>query len=165
MGFAHTHCAAPNLRVRHWINAQGREVDAISLSDLGAGYKLIFCFQHWCPSCHSFGFPAFKKMVEALGKREFGFAVVQTVFEGAEQNGPARLREMQLQYDLAVPFGQDIPINGERHPTIMEDYRTGGTPWFILIDPAGEIVFSDFRLDPDKLIEAFKTKEAVHLTR
>ena len=165
MGFGHTHRAAPNLRVQYWIDAQGTEADPLSLSDLGAGYKLIFCFQHWCPSCHSFGFPALKKMVDSLSKNGIGLAVVQTVFEGAAHNGPERLREMQRQYDLALPFGHDMPVNGERHPTIMEDYRSGGTPWFILIDPKGEIIFSDFRLDPDKLIAAFEAGEAVQLTR
>lgn len=47
----------------------------------------------------------------------------------------------------------------------MEDFRTGGTPWFIVIDPNGEIIFSDFRLDPDKLIEAFDQPGEVELTR
>ena len=37
--------------------------------------------------------------------------------------------------------------------TIMEDYRTRGTPWFIIIDASGEIVFSEFHLDADRLIE------------
>ena len=165
MAFGHTHQSAPELRVPHWINGEGNETTPLTLSDLGDGHKIIYCFQHWCPRCHSFGFPALKKLVGALSDKGFGFAVVQTVFEGAEHNTVERLRETQEKYGLALPFGHDATQPGARYPTIMEDYRTGGTPWFIVIDPKGEIVFSDFRLDPDKLIEAFETEETVELAR
>ncbi|AMS41435.1 hypothetical protein N7E70_011930 [Aminobacter sp. NyZ550] len=39
----------------------------------------------------------------------------------------------------------------------MQDYRTGGTPWFIIIDPAGKVVFNDFHLDADLLISAMSS--------
>ena len=107
-----------------------------------------------------------KRMVSELSDKGFGFAVVQTVFEGAEQNTKERLQEAQLRYGLDLPFGHDLRPEGERHPTIMEDYRTGGTPWLIVIDPKGEIIFSDFRLDGEKLIQAFQNKgESVELIR
>jgi len=35
----------------------------------------------------------------------------------------------------------------------MISYQTGGTPWIILINPKGEVVFNDFRVDADKLIK------------
>ncbi|MCB2063675.1 MAG: redoxin domain-containing protein [Novosphingobium sp.] len=165
MAFGHTHQQAPELRVPYWIDGEGNEIDGLSLADLGEGYKIIYCFQHWCPGCHSFGFPMLKRLVEALSGKGFGFAVVQTVFEGAEQNTRERLQETQERYALDLPFGHDEPAPGERHPSVMEDYRTGGTPWFIVIDPKGEIVFSDFRLDGDKLIDALNTPESVELIR
>lgn len=164
MGFGHTHRPAPELRVPYWIDGQGNEMENLSLTDLGEGYKLIYCFQNWCPGCHSFGFPALKKLVAALGEKGFGFAVVQTVFEGAEQNTRDRLREMQLKYGINLPFGHDVASGDAEYPTVMEDFRTGGTPWFILIDPKGEIIFSDFRLNPEQMIEAFETGEAVELS-
>jgi len=37
----------------------------------------------------------------------------------------------------------------------MSDYRTRGTPFFIVIDPNNDIAFGDFSLDADKLIQAF----------
>lgn len=166
MAFGHTHQLAPELRVGHWIDGQGNQLDGLSLSDLGDGYKVIYCFQHWCPGCHSFGFPMLKRLVDELSDKGFGFAVVQTVFEGAEQNTKERLRETQLRYGLDLPFGHDLPSRGGRHPTVMEDYRTGGTPWFIVIDPKGEIIFSDFRLDGETLIKAFEQNdESVELIR
>lgn len=166
MAFGHTHQPAPKLRVPYWIDGKGNELDGLALGDLGDGYKVIYCFQHWCPGCHSFGFPMLKRLVDELSDKGFGFAVVQTVFEGTEQNTVERLRETQLRYDLELPFGHDVPPAGVRYPTVMEDYRTGGTPWFIVIDPKGEIIFSDFRLDGEKLIEAFgQNDESVELIR
>ena len=85
-------------------------------------------FQHWCPGCHSHGFPTPQKLIKALGDRGFAFAAVQTVFEGAESNTFERLRETQLRYGLNIPFGHDPAIG--RASSLMADYGTRGTPWF-----------------------------------
>jgi hypothetical protein len=37
----------------------------------------------------------------------------------------------------------------------MADYGTRGTPWFIVLDPLGEVVHSDFELDADAFMQAF----------
>ena len=42
----------------------------------------------------------------------------------------------------------------------MEDYRSGGTPWFTVIDPDGNIVFADFRLDPARFLAALGAEDA-----
>ena len=146
---------APELRVAQWIDAQGLARAPLTLAELGNGLKVIYCFQHWCAGCHSHGFPALVKLVGALSCAGFGFAVVQTVFEGVEANTFERLRETQLRYGLKLPFGHDPPAASHGAmmiPTVMQDYGTGGTPWFIVINPAGEVVFSDFQLDADRLI-------------
>ena len=157
-----TSLRAPELRVTQWIDAQGLARAPLTLAELGDGFKVIYCFQHWCAGCHSHGFPALVKLVDALSDAgsgfSFGFAVVQTVFEGAEANTFERLRETQLRYGLELPFGHDHPAASQGTasaalmPTVMQDYGTGGTPWFIVISPAGEVVFSDFQLDADRLI-------------
>ena len=147
---------APELRVPVWIDGNGATQKPLKLADMGSGYKIIYCFQAWCPGCHSRGFPTLQKLIAKLPKEAFGFAVVQTVFEGADQNTKDKLREMQLKYDLKIPFGHDVATGTDR-PTIMNDYNTGGTPWFILIGPKGNVIFSDFGMDADKLIEAFDT--------
>lgn len=146
---------APELRVPYWIDALGQPRDALKLSDLGDGYKIIYCFQSWCPGCHSRGFPTLQKLVKALAGTGFGFAVIQTVFEGESQNTIDQLVEMQSKYNLPIDFGHD-PASGH-YPSVMEDYRTAGTPWFILIDPKGHVIFNDFDLDADKLIAAIQS--------
>jgi len=150
-----TNGPAPALRVPQWIDRFGAPRDPLTLSELGDGYKLLFCFQAWCKGCHDRGFPAMKKLVDALEGKGFGFAVIQTTFEGEEENTPDKLKEMQDKYDLRLPFGHD-QVEGA-FPTIMQDYRTGGTPWFILIDPAGNVVHNHFEMDAEKLIEIAPT--------
>lgn len=146
------HQKAPELRVPYWIDGDGNDRAPLKLSELGNGYKIIYCFQSWCQGCHSRGFRTLKKLVDNLSGRGFGFAVVQTVFEGEDKNTREKLRETQAQYKLNIPFGHDSK-NGQ-YPSVMEDYKSGGTPWFILINPKGEVVFNDFGLDADKLINA-----------
>lgn len=97
------------------------------------------------------------RLTDALAGRGFGFAAVQTVFEGAKTNTIARLRETQLRYGLSIPFGHDPVAEGRRLPTMMTDYRTGRTPWFIIVDAAGNVVFNDFRLHADKFLALVDT--------
>lgn len=148
---------APELRVPYWIDGEGNEMDDLKLADLGAGYKVIFCFKASCPSCHSRGFPGMKKLVDNLSDKGFGFAVVHTAFDDDPFNSRERVRENQLKFDIKVPFGHD-PKSGANYPTVMQDYRTRGTPFFLVIDPKGFLVFADFSLDVDKLIAAFQDK-------
>lgn len=149
---------APELRVAHWIDGDGKSRAPLTLADLGHGYKVLYCFQHWCPGCHSTGFPTLKRLIEALSPRGVGFAAVQTVFEGEDVNTPERLRETQLHYDLDVPFGHDAAVDG--YPTVMRDYHTGGTPWFIVINPASEAIYGGFELDADTLIASVDYTDA-----
>jgi len=74
----------------------------LQLADLGDGYKIIYCFQHWCPGCHSRGFPTLKYLYDNLKDKGFSFAVIQTVFEGSEVNTFDNLRFKQEQYSLKV---------------------------------------------------------------
>ena len=155
MAFGSTHSRAPELRVADWIDAGGGPMDRpVRLADLGTGYKILFCFQHWCPGCHSRGFPTLRFLHDKLKGKGFGFAAIQTVFEGAETNTFDKLRLNQQKYGLAIPFGQDVPAAGERYPTFMEDYRSAGTPWFTVIDPQGLVVYADFRLDAQRFLRA-----------
>ncbi len=148
---------APEFEVNHWINAEGNKTKAIKLSDFQGKFKVVYCFQSWCPGCHSKGLPDLKKMVEALkDKDNIIFLAVQTVFEGHESNTYAKMVETQNQYHLKIPFGHDAGDDGESHSNIMANYKTGGTPWFIFIDKNDNVVFSDFHLNPDAAIEFFK---------
>ena len=144
---------APELRVPYWIDASGEDLTSFSLSDLGTGFKIIFCFKASCPGCHARGFPTMQKIVENLSGKGVGFAVIHTAFDDDPQNSQERVREMQLKYDLEIPFGHD-PKKGSEYPTFMQDYRTRGTPFFIVINPENKIVFGDFNIDADKVIDA-----------
>lgn len=150
---------APELRVPYWIDAKGEERAALTLKELGTGYKVIFAFKAECPGCHSFGFPAMKTIYDGLKDKRVGMAVVHTAFDDDPRNNQDRIAEMQEKYGLAIPFGHD-PKVGESYPTFMTDYRTRGTPFFTIIDPNGEIIFSDFRLDANKVVEVLGQQAA-----
>jgi thiol-disulfide isomerase/thioredoxin len=143
---------APELRVEQWINADGKELSSpINLSDYEGKFKIIYCYQHWCPGCHSHGLPSLQRLVnEFKDNDKIAFLAVQTVFEGTDVNTFDKLRETQKKYNLDIPFGHDP---GDGRSTIMEDYKTGGTPWFIFIDQENTIVFADFHINPDGAVE------------
>ena len=95
------------------------------------------------------GFPTLKKLTEVFdGNNQVKFLAVQTVFEGHSFNTPDKLRENQLKYALKVPMAHAAG-NPDTHeiPTIMKNYRAGGTPWTVIIDPAGKVVFDGFHIE------------------
>ena len=148
---------APEFQVKRWIDALGDTIDEIKLSDFKGKFKVIYCFQHWCPGCHSKGLPDLKKMVNALGaKDKVVFLAIQTVFEGHDENSYDKILETQKKYDLQIPFGHDAGDDDKSKSNIMTNYNTGGTPWFILIDKKDNIVFADFHLNVDGAIEVLK---------
>ena len=76
------------------------------------------------------------------------FIAVQTVFEGYATNTFEKLRHNQLKYDLKIPMAH-APGNPESHtpPDIMRHYRSGGTPWVVIIDPAGTVAYNDYHFN------------------
>ena len=149
---------APEFDVNQWIDGEGKETETIKLSDFKAKFKIVYCFQSWCPGCHSKGLPDLKKMVEALKDNDnIAFLAVQTVFEGHDSNTYKKMVETQKQYDLKIPFGHDAGNDGKSQSNIMKNYQTRGTPWFLFIDKHDNVVFSDFHLNPDAAIEFLKT--------
>lgn len=147
---------APQLHDVRWIDGDGEERGSLSLDDLGDGYRILYFFQHWCPGCHAHGFPTLVRLVAELADMNVGFAAIQTVFEGFEANSFERLREDQQRYGLKIPFGHAGPPSGKSLPILMEDYRTGGTPWFVIIAPDGGVVLNGFQLDPEALVRVLR---------
>ena len=98
-------------------------------------------------------------MVDALSANDkVTFLAVQTVFEGTQANTFDKIKETQKKYSLSIPFGHDIGDDStSNNSSIMRDYKTGGTPWFILIDQNDKVMFNDFHLNEDKAIEYLKT--------
>jgi len=150
---------APELKVPLWIDGNGHDTAPVKLSDFEENFKVIYAFQSWCPGCHSRGLPALKKMVDALsGNDKVTFLAVQTVFEGADANTFEKIKETQKHYKLSIPFGHDTgDTSTDNISSIMYDYKTRGTPWFILIDQNNKVVFNDFHLNEDKAIEYLKS--------
>ena len=143
---------APELEVDYWIDKDGKPT-SFKLSDHQDKWVFLKCFQSWCPGCHSHGLPALKKISEALKDNpKIAFTAIQTVFEGFSTNTVDKVRKIQLQYDLHMPMGHDPGIHG-MSPSTMTNYRTGGTPWMILIDPQHQVVYNEFNINADKTIE------------
>lgn len=160
MQFGQLHDTAKELRVPIWISADGAPLEhPVKLADLGEGMKIIYCFQDWCPGCHSRGFPTLKVLHDGIKDKGVGFAVIQTVFEGADVNTVDKLRVNQERYDLDMPFGHDpgpkpsLAPGAGNYPTFMEDYRSAGTPWFTVINSDNIVVYADFRLDARRFLE------------
>ena len=81
------------------------------------------------------------------------FIAVQTVFEGHRVNTEDKLRQNQLKYALKIPMAHASGDHGTRRiPEIMREYRSGGTPWTVIIDPAGKVVYNDFHIDVSKAV-------------
>lgn len=149
---------APEFNVIQWIDSKGNKTNPIKLSDFKGKFKVIYCFQHWCPGCHSKGLPDLKKMVDALDvNKNVVFLAIQTVFEGHEDNTYDKIVDTQKRYALNIPFGHDAGDDNTLKSNIMTNYKTGGTPWFIFIDKHDNVVYSDFHLNPVAAIEFLKT--------
>ncbi|MBC3757077.1 redoxin domain-containing protein [Hyunsoonleella sp. SJ7] len=149
---------APEFGVDTWVDSDGNKTDAIKLSDFNGKFKVVFCFQSWCRGCHTKGLPDLKRMVDALKENDnVVFLAIQTVFEGHHANTYEKTLETQKKYGLQIPFGYDAGKEDDLQSTLMRNYKTGGTPWFIFIDKKDFVVFSEFHLYPNNAIEFLKT--------
>lgn len=139
---------APKWEVPYWIDGNGEET-SIEIDQYKGKVIYMLCFQHWCPGCHSLGFPTLQYLVDKFKNEEqIAFLSVQTVFEGQRVNNKKKLAKTQEKYQLDIPFGQDDGSNMDRdYSNIMHQYKTGGTPWVIIIDKTGKVIFNDYDID------------------
>ena len=151
--------AAPELMVGKWIDKDGLPREEILLSNYEDKVVVLYCFQAWCPGCHSSGLPTLKKLVNHFqGNNAVSFLAIQTVFEGSHANTYERMLEIQKEYKLSIPFGHDDGSNvDQKVATTMTNYKTGGTPWFIIINKENEVVFNNFRIDSPSAVEMIDT--------
>ena len=91
------------------------------------------------------------------GNNQVEFLAIQTVFEGFEHNTPDKVRKNQLKYNLKIPMAH-VAGNPDTHkvPLIMQKYKTGGTPWAVIIDPSGKVVYNDFHIEVDQAVSLIK---------
>jgi len=142
---------APDWNVAEWINLP-TDQHHLERTDLAGKLIYLYGFQSWCPGCHSHGFPTLKAVQSHFADDErVVFVAVQTVFEGFHANTLDTARQTAERHNLTIPFGHDAP-NGQRS-NMMQAYRTGGTPWTVLIDPAGIVRYNEFHAHPNEMVQ------------
>ena len=90
---------------------------------------------------------------------DVAFVAVQTVLEGFSTNTADRAWETAREYKLTIPVGHSGTDN--RRSVLMQRYRTGGTPWVVIIDKKGIVRYNAFRITPDraqKIIDELRQK-------
>ena len=159
---------APELTVPYWIDGNGNETNPFTLAANEGKWIFLKCFQNWCPGCHASGFPTLKKLVKTFGTdhEKIAFAAIQTTFEGHYTNNKEALRPLQLRYETPIPYGHDAGNpklsrdEAEHYPSTMYNYGTRGTPWLLIIAPNRQLLYSNYHINVDSLIEFFKTEFA-----
>ncbi len=150
---------APSWGVSEWINlAEGSRT--LDVTDLEGTVIFMLGFQSWCPGCHSRGFPTLKQLIKTYaGVDDVSFVAVQTVFEGFSTNTARRAWETAREYELDIPVGHDGTAG--RRSLFMQRYRTGGTPWVVIIDKQGIVRFNGFHIRAERartLIDELRRK-------
>ncbi len=111
------------------------------------------------------GFPTLKKIYDTYKSDEaISFLAIQTVFEGHTFNTKDKLISTQIKYHLPIPMGHDASAYSQKVPIpkTMYNYRSGGTPWVVIIDRDGKVVYNDFHItteDATALINSLKDKD------
>jgi len=139
---------APQWSVEQWLNLPpGKK--KIEIQDFHGKVLYLFCFQSWCPGCHSSGFPTLQKVITRFKDNdEVAFVAIQTVFEGFSSNTIDHAKQVARKYKLTIPVGQS-GAPGKRSQ-VMARYRTGGTPWVVIIDREGVVRYNAFHIDVDQ---------------
>ncbi len=140
---------APSFGVDTWIQTNGRGY--LDIADFKGQVVYLYGFQAWCPGCHSHGFPTLSKLSEHYkDDKKVAFVAVQTVFEGYFYNTISAAKKIIDKYKLTMPVGQS-GLNHQRSQ-LMKNYKTGGTPWVIIIDKKGIVRFNAFGADTEYLV-------------
>ena len=141
----------------HWIHLPESKTN-LNPSDFEGKVLYLYCFQSWCPGCHSSGFPTLKKVSEHYkDDDEVAFVSIQTVFEGFGTNTPEQVSAMAKRYGFSFPMGHSGAKDSAS--VLMKNYRTRGTPWTIIIDKKGVVRYNDFHVTEKKakaLIDTLK---------
>jgi thiol-disulfide isomerase/thioredoxin len=133
---------------------------ALEISDVRGKTVYLYCFQAWCPGCHSHGFPTMREVREHFkGDQDVVFLAIQTVFEGYGTNTMTNGLRALKKFDLDIPLGLS---GAEAKPSkLMRSYRTRGTPWTIIIGSDGKVLTDGFRVGAEEAIALIeKSKKA-----
>jgi len=147
---------APPLGVEQWFNLSDGQQE-IDVTDLRGKVVYIYGFQSWCPGCHLYGFPTLQKLLKHYKDNDgVAFIAVQTVFEGFGTNTFDAAKRTADRYGLTIPVGHSGSPDA---PSIMmrRCYRTGGTPWTVLVDRDGIVRYNDFHIQPERAVQFIDT--------
>lgn len=141
---------APSLGVDKWLQTNGKS--SIDIDDYKGKVLYVYGFQAWCPGCHAHGFPTLGTLSKHYkGDKDVAFVAIQTVFEGFSTNTIEAAKKIIKQYGLTMPVGHS-GLDGNRSQ-FMLDYRSGGTPWTVIIDKKGVVRFNNFHAKVGEIIE------------
>lgn len=148
---------APEWNVNQWINIEPDSPHP-EIADYRGQVLYLYFFQAWCPGCHRHGFPTLTKMLATYDDDpSVAFVAIQSVFEGFSSNTFEHAQNVASKYELNIPVGHS-GNNGVKSP-LLRSYRSGGTPWTIIVDPEGTVRYNDFHINVSTataLIEQYK---------
>ncbi len=142
---------APPLIIDTWIQLpEGKKT--INLNDYKGKVVIIKCFQSWCSACQTVGLPTLKKLVDKYeGDDRVQFLAVQATFEGYLTNTDEQLAPTAKKFGLKIPFGHSPKL--KNFHSISIDYKTGGTPWWIVINQDGVVEYNGHDMDVKSAVE------------
>jgi thiol-disulfide isomerase/thioredoxin len=138
---------APPLGVTTWIQLpEGK--DRLGIPDFKDKVLVILCFQSTCVACEKREFPVLQQLIKEFeGNEGVAFLAIQTPFEDFASNSELQLKPIAQKHNLDIPIGHLAKTKDTY--SINVAYETGGTPWWIVIDREGKVVFNDFTMAPD----------------
>jgi len=149
---------APNISVDQWMHIpEGQK--APTPESLKDKVIYIYCYQSWCPGCHSSGFPTLKKVSEHFkDNKNVEFLTIHTVFEGFSTNTPSKWKSVADRHKLHhLRFAHSG--SETKRSIIMRDFKTRGTPWTIIIGKDGQVKYNAFHIQPEAAIELIEKLE------
>ncbi len=149
---------APPISADQWVSLPAG-TKAPTPESLKGKVIYLYCFQSWCPGCHSSGFPTLQKVsTHFQDDKAVQCITIQTVFEGFGTNTSEKALAVAKKYKLTgIPVGHSG--SKVKRSTIMSGFKTRGTPWTIIIGKDGVVKYNDFHIKPAaaiKLIDELK---------
>jgi len=120
--------ATPEINAAYWINSE-----PLTLAALRGKTVLLEFWATWCPPCRK-TIPHLVEMHKEYGSK--GLVIVSLTDEPKEKVEP-----------FAGEMGMTYAIGGGS--TSGADYKVSGIPHALLIDPAGNVVWTGFPLAPE----------------
>lgn len=140
---------APSFGVDTWIQTKG--IQNLEVDDYKGKVLYVYGFQAWCPGCHSHGFPTLQKLSKHYqNDAKVAFIAIQTVFEGYSFNSINAAKDIIKKYSLTMPIGHSG--SSSKKSEFMRNYKSGGTPWTVIIDKKGVVRFNDFHAEVKDII-------------